>query len=677
MELTLQQQRVFEQVKAFMESDDSVFILRGYAGTGKTTMVKVIADFFNGRYNFSLMAPTGRAARVLSQKTGYEALTIHKSIYANEAIAVKEKRDIADVEFKFVYPIRVNTKRVVAIVDEASMVSCSKSEEELFSFGTNNIMEDLLTYVRPSFGGKVIFIGDPAQLPPVGEKVSNALNTEFFIKRNLKVCEAELTEVLRQRGESSILKNAFMIRDLLAKKERNHLIFEEKENEVECIEPENFLNKYFECRNVAKNNHESVIICFSNKSANGYNREIREVLYGKDCSIRKGDIILIAQNNYMIERMNGEFVPILEVGNRYSITAPVYCQVGSSKERVNITLNFVEVWVLNGENLPINCLLIEDFLENDNANLSIDEQRALYINFCMRNPNLKQGTQEFANALKIDEFYNAIRGKYGYAVTGHKCQGGEWKRVFVDYNGRTGLDDDSLRWNYTATTRAKECLYFSNLPHITPFSKFRIDPIQKCKSVDGECRVISEVGPTPFHSINSENFLRAKYNCIIENLKGTNYRVHSIVSLPYLERYCIQTPNGVDRFDIYYNIGGVFSPAKPNVRNEHTQLLLIMLNNENAFPCVFDYVPSDDLRKNLYHIIRSSCDSLSIQLTNVVEHSEDFSIMFYFRTCNVFSYLKVYINSKGFVTYARPMSMLGGEDSDLIALIEEINNRLV
>lgn len=679
MELTLQQQRVFEQIIAFMESDAAVFILRGYAGTGKTTMVKIIADFLKEKCCIDMMAPTGRAARILSAKTGFNATTIHRCIYENQAIVVKTKQDIADIEFKFVYPVRKRSefdKQVVAIVDEASMVCSRKMEHELFVFGTDNLMEDLLTYVRPAFGGKIIFIGDPAQLPPIGENISNALKAEYFTERNLKVCETELTEVLRQKGESTILKNAFMIRDLLEKKQRNNLAFIEKEGEVESIEAGNFLNKYIEDRK-SSNNHDSVVICFSNKSATKYNRDIRSALYGADCPIRVGDVILITKNNYHINRMNGEFAPILSVGRRHSITAPVYCQIGSEKKRVHFTINFVEVCVLSGENLPINCMLIEDLLTSDSADISIDENRALFINFCIQNPNLKQGTKEFANALREDRFYNAIRGKYGYAVTGHKCQGGEWKKVFVDYTGRTGLDEDSLRWNYTATTRAKETLYFSNLPHITPFSKFRIDPIQKCKSVDGECRIISEVGLTPFHTIETQNHLRAKYNCIVENLKYTNYSVHSVISKPYLETYNIQTPNGIDRFDLHYNGGGVFSPAKPTVRNEHTQLLLIMLNNENALPIEFNYQPSDELRRRLYYTIRSACDSLSIQLTNVVEHNEDFSVMFYFKTCNVFSYLKVYINSKGFVTYAKPMSMLGAEDNELMSLIETIENHLI
>lgn len=455
MELTILQNKVFEQIKAFLNSDASVFILRGYAGTGKTTMVKVIADYIKQSRQLAMMAPTGRAARVLATKTGHKAVTIHKAIYAKAHIEPKKVKDIAESEYKFVFPINEseNGGNIVAIVDEASMVCSRKIEHELFIFGTDNLMEDLLTFVRPNFGGKVIFVGDPAQLPPVGESVSNALRAEYFKEKGLKVVEAELTEVLRQKGDSVILKNAMMIRDLLQKDKRNQLVFEEQKDDVEMVPSEQFLDKYLKYRKES-GRHDSVIICYSNKSANRYNRDIRKSLYGGDVPLRENDILLITQNNYRLNRMNGEFVPVLSVGARTQQSAPVYAQIGGKRQRIVITLNFIQVTVPDGDGNPMLCMLLEDLLTSDKATISIDENRALYINFCMRHPSLKQGTQVFADALLNDEYYNAIRAKYGYAVTGHKCQGGEWGKVFVDYTDRTGLDDDSLRWAYTATTRA-------------------------------------------------------------------------------------------------------------------------------------------------------------------------------------------------------------------------------
>lgn len=678
MELTNQQNKVFEQIKAFLNSDASVFILRGYAGTGKTTMVKVIADYIEQTRQLAMMAPTGRAARVLAMKTGHTATTIHKAIYSKAHVEPKKVKNIAESEFKFVFSINnsENGGNIVAIVDEASMVCSRKIEHELFMFGTDNLMEDLLTFVRPNFGGKVIFVGDPAQLPPVGESVSNALRAEYFKEKGLKVIEAELTEVLRQKDDSVILKNAMMIRDLLKKDKRNQLVFEEQKDDVETVPSEQFLDKYLNYRKES-GKHDSVIICYSNKSANRYNRDIRKSLYGGDVPLQENDILLITQNNYRLDRMNGEFVPVLSIGERIQQSAPVYAQIGGKKERIVITLNFIKVTVPNGDGYPMPCMLLEDLLTSDTATISIDENRALYINFCMRNPRLKQGTESFAEALLNDEYYNAIRAKYGYAVTGHKCQGGEWGKVFVDYTGRTGLDDDSLRWAYTATTRAQKTLYVTNLPHITPFSKFRIEPIQKCKNIAPECRILNEVPPTPFHNKNVDNGIRAKYHCIAKNMEYTPYRIISVQSRPYLEIYNIQTPDGVDRYDLFYKAGDIFQPAKAASPNQHTPLIEIMLNDEQGMSYKYNYIPSDESHYKLLDLIRSACDTISVQITNVVEHAEDFSTTYYMRTSGTFSYIKVYVNSNGFITYAKPMSLKGKDDGELSEIIEIINSHFV
>ena len=678
MELTTQQNIVFEQIKVFLNSDASVFILRGYAGTGKTMMVKVIADYIEKNRKLIMMAPTGRAARVLATKTGHKAVTIHKAIYAKAHVEPKKVKDVAESEFKFVFPINQseNGGNIVAIVDEASMVCSRKIEHELFMFGTDNQMDDLLTFVRPNFGGKVIFVGDPAQLPPVGESVSNALRAEYFQEKGLKVIEAELTEVLRQKNDSVILKNAMMIRDLLKKDKRNQLVFEEQKDDVEMVPSEQFLDRYLNYRKESSR-HDSVIICFSNKSANRYNRDIRKALYGGDVPLRENDILLITQNNYRLNRMNGEFVPVLSVGARSQQSAPVYAQIGGNRQRIVITLNFIQVTVPDGNGNPMPCMLLEDLLTSDKATISIDENRALYINFCMRHPNLKQGTEVFVEALLNDEYYNAIRAKYGYAVTGHKCQGGEWGKVFVDYTGRTGLDDDSLRWAYTATTRAQKTLYVSNLPHITPFSKFRIEPIQKCKNIPLECRILNEVRSTPFHDENVDNGIRAKYHCIAKNMEYTPYKIISVQSRPYLEIYNIQTPDGVDRYDIFYKAGDIFQPAKATSPNQHTPLIEIMLNDERGMSCKFDYIPSDESHGKLLDLIRSACDTISVQITNVVEHQEDFSTIYYMRTSGTFSYIKVYVNSDGFITYAKPMSLKGKDDGELSAIIEIINSHFI
>lgn len=671
--LTTQQQQVLAKIKIFMESDASVFILRGYAGTGKTTMVKQIVDYVLQDWYVELMAPTGRAARVLQTKTGHLAKTIHKTIYSSAALLTKDVQDVAESEFKLCFPIKMTDGNIVAIVDEASMLCSLKRAQEIFVFGTDNLMDDLLTYVRPSFGGKVIFVGDPMQLPPIGESVSNALNADFFEQKGLKVMQAELTEVLRQTGDSVILKNAMQIRNLLKKEKRNRLVFEKKKGDMESLPSGELLKKYIETRKQTKKD-DSVVICFSNRSASKYNKDIRKELYGEEePELQVGDVLLVNQNNYRLDIMNGEFVPVLYVGEKVRQSAPVYVQEGGNKIRKVIELEFVHIQVFNSQNERQDCMLLLDLLNNENPSLGIDEQRALFINFRMRNPNLKPRTEEFTNALMADPYFNCLKAKYGYAVTGHKCQGGEWDNVFIDYCGRTGLSDDCLRWAYTATTRARKLLYFTNLPHITPFTKFRIDPIQQCTKINEECRIIGKIEYSPFHDVTAPNYLHAKWMCINNNMKWTPYKIDKVESKPYQEIYYIKTPDGVEHYSIRYKKGGIFQKAVPQTLSAHSVMISMLLNDERAMPLIFNYVPSDEIHEKLYNLIRSACDGLTIQITNVVEH-EDYSVNFYFRTSDNLSYIKIYINGSGFVTYAKPMSLLGKDDKELTILIEEIQN---
>ena len=671
--MTTQQQQVLAKIKIFMESDASVFILRGYAGTGKTTMIKQIVDYVLQDRDVELMAPTGRAARVLQTKTGHLAKTVHKTIYSSAALLAKEVQDVAESEFKLCFPIKITDGNIVAIVDEASMLCSLKRAQEIFVFGTDNLMDDLLTYVRPSFGGKVIFVGDPMQLPPIGESVSNALNADFFEQKGLKVMQAELTEVLRQTGDSVILKNAMQIRNLLKKEKRNRLVFEKKKGDMESLPSGELLKKYIETRKQTKKD-DSVVICFSNRSASKYNKDIRKELYGEEePELQVGDVLLVNQNNYRLDIMNGEFVPVLYVGEKVRQSAPVYVQESGNKIRKVIELEFVHIQVFNSQNERQDCMLLLDLLNNENPSLGIDEQRALFINFRMRNPNLKPRTEEFTNALMADPYFNCLKAKYGYAVTGHKCQGGEWDNVFIDYCGRTGLSDDCLRWAYTATTRARKLLYFTNLPHITPFTKFRIDPIQQCTKINEECRIIGKIEYSPFHDVTAPNYLHAKWMCINNNMKWTPYKIDKVESKPYQEIYYIKTPDGVEHYSIRYKKGGIFQKAVPQTLSAHSVMISMLLNDERAMPLIFNYVPSDEIHEKLYYLIRSACDGLTIQITNVVEH-EDYSVNFYFRTSDNLSYIKIYINGSGFVTYAKPMSLIGKDDKELAILIEEIQN---
>lgn len=681
-QLTEQQQSVLDNIKKFLDSDSSVFILKGYAGTGKTTMVKQIVDYITNSLHkkASLMAPTGRAARVLLKKTGCEACTIHKGIYDKSHYVIKEVKDIAESSYKVVFGIKNDNMLPIVIVDEASMVSSKKAEHELFEFGTSILLDDLLTFVKPSFGGKVIFIGDPAQLPPVGDNHSCALDEDFFKDKGLKCEVGHLTQVLRQGGESTILKNAMKIRDIINSGQRNKLAFEEKDGEVVSLNANNVVDKYLSLGCEAENGG-AVVIAYSNHLVSKYNKEIRCKKFGKELPLQVDEPLMVVKNNYSLklkgqdvetQLMNGDFTRVVSLGEVSPQSALVYVQRGGVKERVKITLNFQDAVVLDNDKEEVQCKLIIDLLDNNQPALTVDEQKALYINFRMRHSNLKPDSMEFAKMLEHDPFVNALEVKYGYAVTGHKCQGGEWKNVFVDYEGRTGLDNDSLRWNYTATTRAQKTLYVINLPHITPFDKFRIDNISTVKKIKPEFRIYGEINKDPFHPDSAAVYLRAKTQCILYNMEFTPYKIKSIESKPYREIYDIETPDGMERYDLLYKASGVFMPAKPQQTTKHTVLLETLLDDEHCMPTTYQYTPSDDIHAQLYAYIQSGCDSLGIPISNVVEHNDEYYTMFYFSTSGTISSLQVFINARGFITYAKPASFIGNDDKELEKLVENL-----
>lgn len=677
IQLNGQQQHILDQIAQFMNSKASVFILRGYAGTGKTTMIKRIADILDKTHKVLLMAPTGRAARILSQKTGREATTIHRGIYTFEHVEITDTDDVAASEFKYHFPIAMDATPKVVIVDEASMICSRPMPQEMFVFGTDNLLEDLLTFVRPAYESKVIFVGDPAQLPPVGETVSNALNPSYFTAQGLEVMTGVLSEVVRQQGESAVLRNAMKIRGLLATEKRNQLVFDESQGEVEQLPDSTaLLDAYMEHREKSGKN-DAVLICYSNRDANGYNQQIRQRLYHEDHpELKVDDILIVVQNNTLLNLMNGEFVPILYVGSKTVHRAPVYVQRAGQKVKDEVILEFIDITTLDGDGRKCNCKLLANLLMSDKGALPVEEMKALYIDFRIRHPKLKPGTIEFQQTLQNDAYFMCLRAKYGYAVTGHKCQGGEWGHVFVDYTGRTGLSDDCLRWAYTATTRASQTLHFANFPRITPFYHFRIDPITRCKRIDRECRVFGDLKTPPCFADSMPSYLKAKYWCIQHNLDSTPFVIRRVEHKPYKEIYYAWTPDDAEEaFALNYDGMGVFRPAIPLGHSKYTEAIRDILDDEAEMPIIQQYIPSDETHKQLYALIKSVCEGLKITITNVVEH-EDYSVNFYFYTSRTLSYLKVYVSKKGFVTYAKPQSLMGSDDEALLSVCEELTKRM-
>ena len=485
---TNDQRNALEKLHAFLDSDDRVFILQGYAGSGKTTLLKGFAEYLHSiEKKHQLMAPTGRAAKVINQKTGFESTTVHKGIYSFEELQEIEDGDNeSDVSFLYQFKIRNNPEvhNSVLIVDEASMVSDILSKGEFFRFGSGHLLQDLVNYGRiqdANTTSKVIFIGDPAQLPPIGMNSSPALDPEYLRDTyNVKVAQTEMKEVKRQDSNNGILLSATKIRQCLTSGYFND--FDLRENNRDIFSPpyQDYLETY------KAQQDQKIIICYKNKTALDLNTAIRRDKFGDGQPIQASDTVIIGGNNYQLGIMNGEFAVVAEANQEIRTEEIRFKAKGGKTESIRLTWRGLTLVLPDENNQPKNVTgyILENYLYGDNY-LTSEEQRALYVDFKNRNPKLKKGTEEFKEAISNDKYFNCIRLKYGYAVTCHKAQGGEWASAFVFWDRGTRANfnffesehdrsrktnPDFYRWAYTAVTRASKKLHCINPPYFSSFS---------------------------------------------------------------------------------------------------------------------------------------------------------------------------------------------------------------
>ena len=484
---TTDQLTAAQQIEHFLTSEKDVFILKGYAGTGKTTLLKVLVDYLEGiERPYQLMAPTGRAAKIVRQKTRYEATTVHKGIYSFDDLV--EIQDAEGDASSFLYQYKINynpgTYGSVLIVDEASMVSDIMGQGEFFRFGSGHLLTDLITYsrIQSNEATKIIFIGDPAQLPPVGMAFSPALDANYIQdKFGPMTAECELKEVKRQDVASVVLDKASSIRRCLTSGFFND--FDLAADGKNLFNPpyKDFLETYKESKS------RRIVVTYKNKTALGINQRIREDKYGATLPIQPSDQVIIGANNYSLGIMNGEFAVVSEVADYTEERDVKFYQKGGETTSVKLVWRQVVLILPDDEGQPraISCKILENYLYGDNY-LTPEEQRALYIDFKNRYPNLKPRTEEFKQAILSDAYFNCVLLKYGYAVTCHKAQGGEWDNVFVfwdrgvsrDFNfldephDRSGkTNSDFFRWAYTAITRTSDKLFCINPPRFSSFSE--------------------------------------------------------------------------------------------------------------------------------------------------------------------------------------------------------------
>ena len=437
-------------------SDTDILVVNGYAGTGKTTaMSAVISVMKEFKTKCVLLAPTGRAAKVLSSYSGQPAFTIHKHIYRQKSVGGDGFGQFSIAPNK--------DKETLFIVDEVSLIGIDAGQQQsTTAFGTGNLLEDLISFVRSGVECKVILIGDSAQLPPVGLDASPALLPEYM-KMMGGVQFAELSTVVRQQKESGILYNATMIRQLQAELEEGPGIMDICDmglvtvpfDDIERISGGDLIEKITDAYSMYGED-DTIILCRSNKRAIKYNMGIRSTVQFKEERLVRDDKLMIVKNCYQflegIEGMdyiaNGDIVKLQKISK--------------FEERYGLHFAQARISFPDYDDQEIVAKVILDTLESESASLTYEQSNLLYqgVNEDYSHITAKKKRYE---AIREDEYYNALQLKYANAITCHKSQGGQWRCVFIDNPfWQEELTTDDLKWLYTAITRATEKVYLVN-----------------------------------------------------------------------------------------------------------------------------------------------------------------------------------------------------------------------
>ena len=449
---TFEQENVVKKMADFLFSrkTEELFLLKGYAGTGKTSLIGALVKTLDQlEQKCILLAPTGRAAKVFSHYAGHPAYTIHKKIYRQKSFSNEMDNFFINDNLH---------QHTLFIVDEVSMIANDGLSGSMF--GTGRLLDDLIQYVYSGQGCRLMFIGDTAQLPPVGEEESPALSVDALKGYGLEVHEAILTEVVRQLSDSGILWNATELRRYIAEEDFFTLPIIKIEGfpDVKAMPGNELIETIGECYDRVGID-ETIIVCRSNKRANIYNKGIRNTILYREEELETGDLLMVAKNNYFWTEGCKE-IDFIANGDIAEV-----CRVRKEREMygfrfADVTLRFPDY---NDMELEVTVLL--DTLHTDSPALPKEMNDKLFYSVMEDYADITV-KRERMKKMKSDPYYNALQVKYAYAVTCHKAQGGQWKRVFLDQGYMTDdmLSPDYFRWLYTAFTRATETLYLVNWP---------------------------------------------------------------------------------------------------------------------------------------------------------------------------------------------------------------------
>ena len=448
-EPTFGQKKIIEKFADYLCDPDfsRIFILNGYAGTGKTTLIAALVRTIKVlKIKPVLLAPTGRAAKVMAQYTGEGAHTIHKKIYRQRTLASEEARFSLDIN---------REKDACFIVDEASMLSNYPSDNDIF--GSGSLLDDLVRYVRSGVRCRLILVGDDAQLPPVGHDRSPALDPDRMEMYG-PVEYVSLDEVVRQDADSGILFNATMVRCMLDAGIYEPPLFEMSYPDMKAIGGNEFMEAVEECYG-KYGRDETIVITRSNRRANRFNEGIRRyVLYAEE-EIESGDMLMVVKNNYhyteRLEECGMEFIANGDIAR--------LDRIRRFKELYGFRFAEARLSFPDYDDTEIECNVLLDTIASESPSLTREESSRLFHAVAEDYADIKSKIKRYKE-VRENPYFNAVQVKFAYAVTCHKAQGGQWKAVFVDrvLFGDEPMSRDLMRWLYTALTRATERLYLVN-----------------------------------------------------------------------------------------------------------------------------------------------------------------------------------------------------------------------
>ena len=449
---TFEQENVVKMLADFLFSrkSEELFLLKGYAGTGKTSLIGALVKTLDQlEQKCILLAPTGRAAKVFSHYAGHPAYTIHKKIYRQKSFSNELDN----------FSINDNLhQHTLFIVDEASMIANDGLSGSMF--GTGRLLDDLIQYVYSGQGCRLMLIGDTAQLPPVGEEESPALCADALKGYGLEVYEAMLTEVVRQLHDSGILWNATELRRYIAEDDFFTLPMIKVEGfpDVKVV-PGNELIEAINDSYDQVGLDETIVVCRSNKRANIYNKGIRNMILYREEELESGDLLMVAKNNYFWTEGCKE-IDFIANGD-----IAVVRRVRREREMYGFRFADVTLCFPDYNDLELEMTVLLDTLHTETPALPKEMNDKLFYSVLEDYADITV-KRERMKKMKADPYYNALQVKYAYAVTCHKAQGGQWKRVFLDqgYMTEDMLSPDYFRWLYTAFTRATDTLYLVNWP---------------------------------------------------------------------------------------------------------------------------------------------------------------------------------------------------------------------